>query len=392
MRFLTFLNSMDQQRVGIIVLSTAQKTDPGILVPKTAPNTNPGVLVLKTAKNTNPDVVVSKTAQNASPSILSNATPKAAPNTIIDVSDALEWLASQDSTLSKKVSSLPKPLDILTVIREQDTLLPALKRIVTSFHDSKLPKTLLCDEHQIRMMSPIPRPLSMRDGYAFRQHVQTARQNRGLPMIPEFDQFPVFYFTNHLAVTGPGDVSVRKLTQDKLDFELEVAIVIGKECRNVTAAEADQYIFGFMVMNDWSARTLQMEEMKLNLGPAKGKDFATSLGPYLVTRDELSQHAIAGQSGEAHNLWMKAYVNGKQLSEGNLRDMNWSFAQIIERVSYGVTLYPGEVIGSGTVGTGCLLELNGSKITDNLWLKPGDHVVMEVEALGRLENRVLSAD
>ena len=135
------------------------------------------------------------------------------------------------------------------------------------------------DAAQVKLLSPIPRPVSMRDGYAFRQHVEAARRNRGVPMIPEFDHFPVFYFTNHLAVTGPGDVPVQALAQDKLDFELEVAIVVGKEGRNIPAAQADEHIFGFMVMNDWSARALQMEEMKLNLGPAKGKDFATSLGP-----------------------------------------------------------------------------------------------------------------
>jgi fumarylacetoacetate (FAA) hydrolase len=228
----------------------------------------------------------------------------------------------------------------------------------------------------------------MRDGYAFRQHVEAARRNRGVPMIPEFDHFPVFYFTNHLAVTGPGDVPVQKQAQEKLDFELEVAIVIGKEGKNIPVEKADEHIFGYMVMNDWSARALQMEEMKLNLGPAKGKDFATSLGPWLVTRDELQPKAVQGTKGERHDLQMKALVNGKQLSLGNLKDMSWTFAQIIERASYGVTLYPGEVIGSGTVGTGCLLELNGSKITDNLWLKPGDEVVMEVDMLGRLVNRV----
>jgi fumarylacetoacetate (FAA) hydrolase len=210
-------------------------------------------------------------------------------------------------------------------------------------------------------------------------------------MIPEFDHFPVFYFTNHLAVTGPGEVWVEKLAQNQLDFELEVAIVIGKECRNVPAHQADECIFGYMIMNDWSARHLQMEEMKLNLGPAKGKDFATSLGPVLVTRDELKAFAISSPVGEQHDLKMKAFVNGKQLSEGNLKDMSWTFAQIIERASYGVTLYPGEVIGSGTVGTGCLLELNGSKITDNLWLKPGDEVTLEVDELGILKNRICGA-
>ena len=129
----------------------------------------------------------------------------------------------------------------------------------------------------------------MRDGYAFRQHVEAARRNRGVPMIPEFDQFPVFYFTNHLGGHRPGRArSPCPWRSDKLDFELEVAIVIGKDGRNIPASEADDHIFGFMIMNDWSARALQMEEMKLNLGPAKGKDFATSLGPWLVTRDELA--------------------------------------------------------------------------------------------------------
>jgi len=210
-------------------------------------------------------------------------------------------------------------------------------------------------------------------------------------MIPEFDLFPIFYFTNHLGVTGGGDLPVQKQALDKLDFELEVAVVIGKGGKNIPASKADEHIFGYMIMNDWSARHLQMEEMKLNLGPAKGKDFATSLGPWLVTRDELSAHALTGPNGERHNLKMRCFVNGKQVSFGNVKDMSWTFGQIIERASYGVMLEPGEVIGSGTVGTGCFLELNGSKITDNQWLKPGDKVVLEVDVLGRLENTIVEA-
>ena len=181
---------------------------------------------------------------------------------------------------------------------------------------------------------------------------------------------------------------------ERLDFELEVAIVIGKEGRNIPAHQADEYIFGYMIMNDWSARALQTEEMKLNLGPAKGKDFATTLGPYLVTRDELKAKLIPETlgtltQGEKYNLKMKAFHNGKQVSEGNLKDMNWSFAQIIERVSYGVTLRPGEVIGSGTVGTGCYLELNLTELKDHpVWIKPGDDFVLEVDELGRLENTI----
>lgn len=245
----------------------------------------------------------------------------------------------------------------------------------------------------VKLLSPTPNPPSMRDGYAFRQHVETARRNRGLEMIPEFDQFPVFYFTNHQAVSGPGGVLVQEKHLDKLDFELEVAIVIGRQGRNIPASQADEFIFGYTIMNDWSARTLQMEEMKLNLGPAKGKDFATSLGPWIVTRDELreSGQLVSTVRGDVLNAEMKASLNGKLYSRGNVNQMNWTFAEIIERASYGVTLYPGDVIGSGTVGTGCFLELNGSKITDNLWVQAGDTVVLEVEGLGLLKNNIVKA-
>ena len=208
-------------------------------------------------------------------------------------------------------------------------------------------------------------------------------------MIPEFDMFPVFYFTNHGAVTGPGDVHVRERHLEKLDFELEAAIVVGKKARDLTPKQADDVIFGLTIMNDWSARALQMKEMTLSLGPAKGKDFATSLGPYLVTLDELKDCTTSSERGMAFDLGMRAIVNGKQLSTGNVKDMNWTFSEILARASYGVDLYPGDVVGSGTCGTGCLLELNGSKITDNLWLKPGDTVVLEVDRLGRLENRIV---
>ncbi|MCX7930741.1 MAG: fumarylacetoacetate hydrolase family protein [Chlorobi bacterium] len=241
-----------------------------------------------------------------------------------------------------------------------------------------------------QIVSPIPRPVSLRDGYAFRQHVEAARRNRGLPMIPEFDEIPIFYFSNHLAVTGPGNVHVLPRHCEQLDFELECAIVIGKEGRNIPAEHADEYIAGYTVMNDWSARALQMQEMKLNLGPAKGKDFATSLGPVLVTRDELASRRIDSPAGERYDLTMIARINGEEVSRGNLRDMHWTFAQIIERASYGVTLYPGDVIGSGTCGTGCLLELNGSKaFTPPRWIQPGDIVECEIELIGTLTNRVV---
>ncbi len=248
------------------------------------------------------------------------------------------------------------------------------------------------------LLAPVPFPTSCRDGYAFRQHVEAARRNRGVDMIAEFDQYPIFYFTNHNAVQGPGPIPCMPDHFEKLDFELEVAVVIGKTGRNVRAEEADQYIAGFMIMNDMSARTLQMEEMLLNLGPAKGKDFCTVIGPWLVTPDELEAYKVPAKSGHvgaSYNLSMKCWVNDQLVSEGNVADMDWTFAEIIERCAYGVDIYPGDVIGSGTVGTGCFLELNGTGLRldpQNFkpqWLQEGDEVRMEITGLGVLENVIV---
>jgi len=250
----------------------------------------------------------------------------------------------------------------------------------------------------IKFLAPVPFPTSCRDGYAFRQHVATARRNRGVDMIPEFDQFPIFYLTNHNAIFGEGDIILEKDHFEKLDFELEAAIVIGRRGKNISVKDADNYVAGYMVMNDLSARRLQMEEMKLNLGPAKGKDFATTIGPWLVTPDELEKYKIETDTGNKYNLRMTAFHNGKKVSDGNMKDMNWSFAEIIERASYGVELLPGDVIGSGTVGTGCYLELNGTwaleakeknKEFEPIWIKPGDTMELEIEGLGRLKNTLL---
>jgi fumarylacetoacetate (FAA) hydrolase len=256
------------------------------------------------------------------------------------------------------------------------------------------------DINTIQLLAPIPFPTSCRDGYAFRQHVAAARRNRKVDMIPEFDQYPIFYFTNHHSIQGPGDILCMPDHFEKLDFELEAAIVICKQGRNIPASEADAYIGGLMIMNDMSARKLQMEEMLLNLGPAKGKDFSTVIGPCLVTLDELVDFEISpkeNHEGKAWNLSMKCWVNGIQVSEGNVGDMDWTFAEIIERASYGVNLHPGDVIGSGTVGTGCFLELNGTGKLNNpdyqeQWLKEGDVVEMEIAGLGRLVNTIVKED
>jgi fumarylacetoacetate (FAA) hydrolase len=252
------------------------------------------------------------------------------------------------------------------------------------------------EEIFFELLAPVPHPSSCRDGYAFRQHVASARRNRKLDMIPEFDSYPIFYFTNHNAIQGPGEITCMPDHFEKLDFELEAAVVIGKKGRNISAAEADDYIAGYMIMNDMSARTLQMEEMLLNLGPAKGKDFSTVIGPWLVTPDELEAYKVPakpGHVGNAYNLSMKCWVNGVEVSSGSVADMDWTFAEIIERCAYGVDILPGDVIGSGTVGTGCFLELNGTGLLNDpsfkpQWLQEGDVVEMEITGLGRLSNTI----
>ncbi len=252
----------------------------------------------------------------------------------------------------------------------------------------------------VQLLAPVPHPTSCRDGYAFRQHVAAARRNRKVDMIPEFDQYPIVYFTNHNAVQGPGEVRCMPDHFQKLDFELEAAVILGKKGRNFSAEEADSYVAGYCIMNDMSARTLQMEEMLLNLGPAKGKDFSTVIGPWMVTPDELEPYrkaAKAGHVGDSFALQMVCRVNGVEVSRGSMGDMDWTFAEIIERCAYGADVLPGDVIGSGTVGTGCFLELNGTGLLHDpnykvQWLQAGDVVEMEIEGLGLLRNVIVAED
>jgi 2-keto-4-pentenoate hydratase/2-oxohepta-3-ene-1,7-dioic acid hydratase (catechol pathway) len=289
------------------------------------------------------------------------------------------------------------PVSMSMFLNYWEDVLPVALGINKILIEGKVSRQQGIPLEDVQVLAPVPHPTSCRDAYAFRQHVEAARRNRKVDMIKEFDQYPVFYFTNHNSIKGPGEVVCMPDHFEKLDFELEVAIVISKPGKNIKAEEADEYIAGYMIMNDLSARQLQMEEMMLNLGPAKGKDFATTIGPMLVTPDELEEFKVdckPGHIGNAYNLSMKCRVNDVQVSEGNLADMYWTFAEIIERASYGVQLFPGDIIGSGTVGTGCFLELNGTgKLNDpeytEQWLKEGDVVEMEIENLGKLSNTIV---
>ena len=265
--------------------------------------------------------------------------------------------------------------------------------------------TVICGKNIIKhklsnitLLPPIPKPNSFRDAYAFRQHVETCRKNRGVEMIKEFDEFPVFYFSNHNSMfADKDDIELMSDHFEKLDFELEFAAVIGKKGKNILSKNADKYIAGFCILNDISARTLQSEEMKLNLGPAKGKDFANVIGPYLVTTDELKHKEIKTPFGKKYDLEMRCYVNGDLISSGNAKDMSWTFAEIIERASYGVELYPGDIIGSGTVGGGCFLEINGTKKRSDKnyidrWLNQGDIIKMEIESIGNISNKIIKSN
>jgi fumarylacetoacetate (FAA) hydrolase len=215
----------------------------------------------------------------------------------------------------------------------------------------------------VRLRAPVPRPPSVRDFYAFERHVREARAQRGLEVAPEWYQIPVFYFSNPAAICGPDDEVSFPPSSSAWDYELEVAVVIG----------AEGTIAGFTIMNDWSARDLQKMEMAVGLGPAKGKDFATSLGPVLVTPDELGDL----------RLEMIGRVNGEERSRGNLADMHWTWEDLVAFAARDTRLLPGDVLGSGTVGTGCILEHG-----DGRWLRLGDVVELEIEGIGVLRNKV----
>jgi len=236
-----------------------------------------------------------------------------------------------------------------------------------------------------RLLAPIPKPPTLRDFYAFEEHVKAARAKRGLEMVPEWYEIPVFYYSNPNVIYGPdNEIPIPSYTK-ALDFELEVACVIGKKGRDIPLEQAESCIAGYTIMNDWSARDIQAKEMKVGLGPAKAKDFATSIGPWLVTPDEL-EDTKTGRG--TYKLEMTARVNGKQVSKGNMASMHWTFPQMIVHASQSVDLRVGDVFGSGTVGTGSLVEQQSKRTK---WLKPGDNVELAIERLGTLRNRVIEA-
>ncbi|HEY3473759.1 MAG TPA: fumarylacetoacetate hydrolase family protein [Anaerolineales bacterium] len=235
---------------------------------------------------------------------------------------------------------------------------------------------------EVTFHSPI-HPTTLRDFYAFETHVKTANRNRGQDVPENWYKFPVFYFSNPNNNYGHEETIPYPSYTQALDYELEIAIVVGKPGINIQPEDAADHIFGYTIFNDWSARDLQVLEMKVNFGPVKSKDFACSFGPVIVTPNELADR-VTERPG-IYDLFMTARVNGNELSRGNFNDIYWSFGEMIARASQSVMLRPGDVIGSGTVGTGCLYELTKNQ---GPWLNHGDVVELEIERIGVLRNTV----
>lgn len=242
-----------------------------------------------------------------------------------------------------------------------------------------------------RLAAPLPQPPTIRDFMAFERHLEGVSlmfaPDATVP--PAFHEIPAFYFTNPYATVGPYDDVPVPPGCAVLDYELEAAAVIGRAGRNLSPEHAEDHIVGYMIMNDWSARDLQTAEMALRLGPAKAKDTATTLGPWLVTADELAPH----RSGTAFDLAMTVRLNGTVMGEDRWSSMHWSYAELIAYASRGTTVQPGDVIGSGTCGMGCLAEgwgRHGRGFSRPLAV--GDVVEMSIEGLGATRSTVVAGD
>ena len=302
------------------------------------------------------------------------------------------WL-SDDGVVDMKLADNRLPLDMLSFIDNHETYFKIIKEKQleqTPVHYS------LAD---VRLLAPIPNPPSVRDFIGFEQHMLNASKAFGHSIGDVYYQIPVFYFTNHHAIYGPEDKIQRPAAETKLDLELEIAVVIGKKGSDIQAANAEDYIFGYTIFNDWTARAIQGQEMQMPLGPAKGKDFANAFGPCIVTKDEFEQYrcSISRDSHPTHlkmpltnnnrfDVKMTAKINGELICEGNYNTAFWAFPEMIERASRNnVSLMPGDILGSGTVGWGSLIENNFNVHPP---IEPGDVVELEIEGIGILRNLV----
>jgi 2-keto-4-pentenoate hydratase/2-oxohepta-3-ene-1,7-dioic acid hydratase in catechol pathway len=299
---------------------------------------------------------------------------------VIDLNMAyVRWLSDQGEAQPHRLADAQVPASMLTFLEGGASTMAAARRALDYVQSIGLSaqgprsETIVHPLTTVRMAAPLPNPPSLRDFIAFEDHIAATSKKRGQPIPPEWYKFPVYYKGNHRTIIGPDEALPWPLDTAKLDYELELACVIGRKGQDISERHAEDYIAGYTIMNDFSARDIQFQEMACRLGPAKGKDFATALGPCLVTPDELE---------DLGGLTMIARVNGEEWSRGRFGTIHWSFPQMIAHVSRGETIFPGDVFGSGTVGGGCGLELDR-------YLKPGDVVELEIQPIGVLRTQVI---
>ncbi len=302
------------------------------------------------------------------------------------------WL-SQGGIVDMNTFNASLPTDMLSFIQHHSEHLPWLEK------NKNLRPHYLFD--QIKILPPLPNPPSFRDYIGFEQHMLNASKSFGHTIGEAWYEMPIFYFTNHQIITGPDAEIKRPAKETRMDLELEMAVIIGKKGSNINPDHADDYIFGYTIFNDWTARAIQRVEMQVPLGPHKGKDFANTLGPCIITKDELNQFKceIDPTSFPSHlkfppdprfrfDLKMSAKINDQVICNGNYNTVYWTFPYQIARASENdVTLYPGDVLGSGTLGWGSLIENNFSVHRP---LEPGDVVELEIENIGILRNKIVS--
>ena len=301
------------------------------------------------------------------------------PGRWLDLEQARQDQVSADPRLAHNSTLFRQPLTTLDALLARGLRVASLGEIIEGA-SADAPSL---DDADLAFGPPILEPPSLRDFYAFEGHVKTMWERRGGTVPEAWYRLPIFYFSNVSEIRGPDEPVWCPAASAELDYELEVAALIDTPVHDVDAARGEEAIGGYLVFNDWSARDLQREETTVRLGPAKGKDFASSIGPWLVTPDELAD----ARRGKGYDLAMTAAVNGVQLSHGSWADAHFSFGEMIARASADARLRPGDLIGSGTVGTGCLLEVRDEIL--KRYLQPGDAVTLAVERLGELTTPIV---
>ncbi|MGQ0609168.1 MAG: fumarylacetoacetate hydrolase family protein [Chloroflexota bacterium] len=295
-----------------------------------------------------------------------------AGNHWLDLEEARRSLVAAQPGRAHNSSLFRQPLTTLDAHLANGQRVEALADLLEADADEPM------DAAGLQFGPPILAPPSLRDFYAFERHVGTMWKRRDMEIPEAWYRMPIFYFSNVSEIRGPGDPVWAPRGSQELDYELEVAALIDTPVRDLDAAHGEEAIGGYLVLNDWSARDLQRDESTVRLGPAKGKDFASSIGPWLVTPDELAD----ARHDKGYALAMTAGVNGQELSRGSWASAHFSFGEMVERASADARLRPGDLLGSGTVGAGCLLEIRDESF--KRYLEPGDRVTLAIERLGAL--------